>query len=371
MSPAPEFELVRLAARASLGPDRARAFASLAKGALDWSRVLDLGAHHRVLPLLHFHLRDHAPESAPRETASALRDWVRRDAAEVLLLSAEMARIASRLEEEGVAYLVLKGPSLAEAYGGAFKRPFTDNDILVRRADFGRAERALLGLGFGERKRGEWQQSGYLRVYGEYTFGRAVGPLVSTVDVHTRIVPFGFAYSPDFEALRSRARTVRVNGHGVPTLSWADLFLTLSVNAVKDQWNRLRLATDLAEVASHVDDWGELRARARDQGALRVLLLSVLATADLVGGAFAEPLLAEAMGDRRASALARQAAAFLRTADGGRTLLGPGRVLFNLGVHDGLTGPLRYLGFTAVRRLLQRTVAPSLDERGGLGATDV
>ena len=354
--PSAELDLVRLAARATLDPARAAAFQDAAAQVLDWPLVVRLARYHRLVPLLFVHLRDHA--AAPEAVVSALQGAVRKSSIQVLFLSSEMARIAGRLDEDRVPYLVLKGPSLAEAYGGVAKRPFVDNDLLVQRRDFGRVERALLDLGFATHKRSDRQQSAYLRVHGEYTFRRTVGAARSTADVHTDLVPFGYSYAPPFEDLVRRARTIDVAGASVPVLGWDDLFLTLSVNALKDQWDRLRLATDLAEVARLVEDWPAVQAQAAQFGSRRALHLAVSVVAGEVDGQFPPDLLRQSARDRRAQALADRARAFLRTSAETRVRSGRDRAHLNLTVQDGLRGQARYLGFAAVRRLTERWVDP-------------
>ena len=350
-----EFELLRLAARAHLTPEAAARLERAITPSLDWSEVLRLGAYHKTLPLLYAHLREHP--DLPKEVSTWLRSWVWSLSTHVLFLSSEMARIAGRFSDAGIPYLVLKGPSISSAYGGVSKRPFVDNDLLVRREDFGRVERVLTELGFNERKRSEWQQAGYLSVHGEYTFGRAVGELGSTVDVHTRLVPVGYSYAPDLDWLAARSRTIDLAGASVPALSWDDLLLTLSVNALKDQWDRLRLVSDVAEVARHVEDWDSVVAMAERNGARRALFLAVLLAADLVDAAFPEAVLRRARRDQRAVQLSQTVRRALIEGEG-RTLPSLShRAKFNMLVQDGLWGQLRYTAYTALRRVTERLVA--------------
>lgn len=355
-SPSAEYETVRLAARAHLTAERARALDGLAAGPLDWEEVLRLGAFHKTLPLLHAHLRRH-PDVPDNVTAALLRR-ARRAAASVLFLSSEMAQIADRLEADDVPYLVLKGPSLSDAYGGLANRPFVDNDLLVRREDFGRVEASLLALGFSERKRSDVQQSRYLSVHGEYTFGRSVGPFGSTVDVHTRLVHAGYSYAPPLERLRRRSRPITVAGATVPALGWDDLFLALSVNALKDQWDRMRLASDIGAVAECVADWPAVLRMAERGRVLRAVHLAVLLAADLVDGAFPAGVLARARADGRAVSLAAFVQRTMAAGGTQESMSGLDRARLNLGVQDGLRGQLRYSGYAAVRRATERWVTP-------------
>ena len=352
----PELDVLRLTARSSLGEPEAAAFREAVANDLDWPHLLYLAQYHRLAPLLFAHLLDHA--DAPEGILALLRDHVRRQSAHVLFLSSEMARIAERLEAEGILYLVLKGPSLAMAYGSIAKRPFVDNDVLVRRADFARVKRALSDLGFQARRRGSLQQAGYLLVHGEDTFRRAAGAARSTVDVHTTVVPFGFAYAPSLPDLLSRSRQIGVGGATVPVLGWEDLFLTLSVNALKDQWSRLRLASDIAAVGAMVGDWDAVIREARRLGSVRAMHLALLIAADEVSGVFPADVLLQARLDHRAAALSQMARSVLEASDGRHAMAGAARIRLHLLVQDQLQGQVRYAGFSALRRLTERWVDP-------------
>ena len=357
MSSPLEFEVVRLAARSALSDERRRALeAAVARGP-SWEGVLGLARAHGVLPLVDVHLG----KAMPPEAADAVHRAVRQYVVRVLFLSSEMAQLSRALRAEGVPFLVMKGPSMAEAYGGMARRPYVDNDVLVRPEDFGAVERVLCGAGFARGARTGARLATYLHVHGEYTFSRRAGGLTSAVDVHTRLLPFGFAFDGPFDELERRARPVVVAGEAVPALGWTDLFLTLSVNALKDQWGRLRLATDFAEVAQMVEDWDGLLERAARGQCLRATHLAVLVSAREVGAAYPARVLASARADRRAVRLADAASARLREADERRVMRSRDRVLFNVLAPDGVRGQARYAWYTAVRRATEWYVDPVED----------
>ena len=348
------YEVVRLASRAALSDERAARLREAAERVESWKDVIAVGAYHRVLPLLYGHARPWAPD----EVVSALRDFAQRRAVDVLFLTSEMARIARAFQEADVPFLTFKGPSLAEAYGGTARRPFVDNDLLIGPDDYQAAFDVLAGIGFGKKEdRSHLKQSGYLRIYGEDTFMRTVGPLVSAVDLHTRLVPIGYPFHGPFDALYSRARTLTLTGVEVPTFSWGDLLLALAVNALKDQWNRLRLATDLAEVAPLVADWPALLERARRTRCLRALHVGVLVAEEAVGGEFPGPVSASAHRDARAVQLARGVVDRFPTAQTEPVMSGAARMRFTLRTPDGLRGQAQYLAYVGVRRVLEPVVA--------------
>ncbi|MGB3541474.1 nucleotidyltransferase domain-containing protein [Rubrivirga sp.] len=349
----PAFRLVQLAACSELSAKRASALNAAVSNVEDWNEVVRLGVFHKALPLLHTHLRDHP--GVPDNVRSFVLNHARVSSRLSLLLMSEMEQIGSALEHAGVSYLVLKGPSLSQAYGGLSRRPFVDNDLLIEPADFGRVEDVLLSMGFRERKRSDFQQWGYLHVHGEYTFGRTVGDLGSTVDVHTRLAPFGYGYAPDVAALLSRARPVPVSRTQVPSLSWDDTVVALSVNALKDQWDRLRLAADIAAVAEFVDDWDGVLAKASNHRVRRALFLALLVSEDVADGRFPPELLDQARQDLRARRLAEYVWTTWCEDEATRPLRD--RAKLTLLVQDGLVGQLRYAAYTAVRRISERLVA--------------
>lgn len=352
------YEIVRLAAHPALTDRRRQDLDAAVAQRPSWPDVVRLASFHRVAPLLDAHLSDHLPP----KLGGALRAEVRRWAVHVLFLSTEMSAIARSFAAAGVPFLVMKGPSMAEAYGSTARRPYVDNDILIRRTDFPQVERLLLNAGFSERKQSDRQQAGYLHVHGEYTFGRVVGTQPSTVDVHTRLLPVGFAFDGPFDALVRRSRPVDIAGTGVPVLGWTDLFLTLAVNALKDQWNRLRLASDFAAVGGMIDDWDELLDRAARGQCLRATHVAVLVSEAEVGAAYPPRVLDSARADRRAVYLAGKVRVRLRHVHEQDVMGEWDRMLFNAIAPDGLRGQLRYLGYVAFRRMTEFYVRPQNEE---------
>ncbi|MEM1115071.1 MAG: nucleotidyltransferase family protein [Bacteroidota bacterium] len=350
---------MRLIARADLDPEAVAELRRLG-AEVDWERVLILAAYHRLLPLLHAHLKAHAPGLAPERAMAVLASHVRTSAVQSLFLSGEMGRIAEAFEARSIPLLVLKGPSLAEAYGGIAKRAFVDNDLLVRRQDFGEVEETLFGLGFRSRKRSQRQMDGYLFIHQEYTFGRAEGDLVSTVDVHTCVAPLGYTYQGAFEGLRRRSRELTIGGQAVRVLGWPDLFVALCVNALKDQWNLLRLASDVAVAGTMVDDWDLTESIARDERCLRAFRLGVLVAANEIGAAFPEAVLARARADAQAVGLADRVRAHFPVAHEEHVLEGRERAYLVLQAQDGLGGRARYLSYVALRRIAEPWVSPQV-----------
>lgn len=360
--PRPEYAVLQLAAASSFGEARERELAALVAQGLDWEYLFREAQHHALTPRLYMRLTRSVAAPPPDEgyarLVRSLQHRVSPYAVLSLFLSAEMRAVAGVMEGAGLPYLVLKGPSLAEAYGGVGYRPFVDNDLLIRRADFERADDALRAAGFTRQARTPMRLRGYLYIHGELTYSRRVTGQVSTLDLHTALVPPGLSYREPFDALRARARLVPVGGAVVPTLAWEDALLALVVNGLKDQWRSLRLVSDVAAVAAMVADWDAVRDRARAARSLRGLHIAMRLAETEALSPPPEPVRAEAQADAAAGMLAGWIAARLRQPFDDQAKGWRDRAHLNLGAQDDWLGGLRYTSFVALRRMTERYVDP-------------
>ena len=115
-------------------------------GASTWStsdqnRIAALAAQHLVAPAVHVALQPFLEGTVAGRTLSSA---YHRNALRQLRCIADLARLAELLDEQGVAWAVLKGPALADVY---YPRPelrsYADLDVLVEPARFGDVIRSL------------------------------------------------------------------------------------------------------------------------------------------------------------------------------------------------------------------------------------
>jgi hypothetical protein len=206
-------------------------------------------------------------------------------AARALVLVHDLHLVLDRLEAAGIEALAFKGPVLdADLRGDPWGRDPDDLDFLVRRGDLGRALDVLGREGWTpgiEVHPLAWPL--LVRFGCEVPLAR---PGRALVDLHWDLAPVYFAWRPDQEALRARARTVVVAGRPVPTFSRADGLLHLCAHGCLSDWTR---AVWVEDVALALDDLGAADAalvlrEARRTGALRMLAVGV-ALAERMKGA--------------------------------------------------------------------------------------
>src|SRR5262249_19055562 len=121
---------------------------------LDWERVLMLADRNGMRPLLYWHVSRTCAPDVPAATFQFLRDYFQKNSAFGVLLTGELLRLLSRLNDEGIESAAFKGPAMAVAlYGRVALRQFCDLDILVRPCDVWRASNLIAAQGFAPKYR--------------------------------------------------------------------------------------------------------------------------------------------------------------------------------------------------------------------------
>ncbi len=231
-----------------------------------------------------------------RERAEAwTRDAIRRDLAVDRLLR----RASDLLERAGVPFLVMKGTCFRDTlYPASWMRPMADVDLLVRRADLGRAARALGEGGF--RVRASYPTRPFSM---KYSLERQLdAPGGGLVEVHA-----GPTYEPQGLAVDLDgvfARAVRVPRGLAP--AWEDHLLFVAVHQARTgMLAGVRPFLDAARlIETRPLDWEAAAGRAASWGCAAALFYTLEAVRCLFGTAVPAPVLARlAPGGWRAALL--------------------------------------------------------------------
>jgi hypothetical protein len=279
-----EHELLLSCARTRGAEAQAERARQLVRGGIDWAALLTLALDHGVMPLLYRNLFILGPEAAPAPFVDNLRALAMANTYRNLSLTAELLRVISVLEDNGVPAVAYKGPVLAAiAYGDTALRQFSDLDLLVGRQDLEKVKAILLSAGFLlSHSLTKKQERAHLAHTCEVGFGLE-DPRVH-LDVHWRFAARFMGLGPDAGAALAGRRRVPVGGRSVPSLDREDMLLVLCLNGAFHTWWKLAQICDIAELieANEGWDWPGLLARARARGMLRMLLLGVSLAAELV-----------------------------------------------------------------------------------------
>ena len=113
---------------------------------LDWARIVDAAERARLAPLLYAMARE---LPLPEPVFARLRSSWRAFGRQHLFGVQQLCSLLAAFDRASVPVIPLKGPALGEAlYRDPGLRPFTDLDLLVRRADVARAVALLSNLGY-------------------------------------------------------------------------------------------------------------------------------------------------------------------------------------------------------------------------------
>jgi hypothetical protein len=164
-------------------------------------------------------------------------------AALTLRVDAVTVEIVSKLREEGVRPILLKGPSIAAwLYADGTPRPYGDTDLMVGPQALHPASRALRAAGFRE-------QPGV----SSYTWFR--GSDASVVDLHDTL--FGAEAPPEevWAALSEGTESMRIGGLDVETLSHQARLLYVALHAAQHESDGFEQPlNDLMRALRHVDE---------------------------------------------------------------------------------------------------------------------
>ena len=309
---------------------------------IDGTRLLALAERHRMVPLLHRHLRG---IDLPQPFAAELRA---RNAAQVrraLSLAGELLGVMDGLASAGIEALAYKGPPLAmAAYGDLSLRSFVDLDLLVRPDDVPLSLEVLAGAGYDSAlELSPAQERWFRRVDGDYPLvHRQTGTLV---ELHARVSSLRFGMPIDTDALIRRSRTVPLGGGEVRTLGYDDLLLVLFVHGAKHRWKRLEwLAAVAALLRAGRGDVETVLARAAELRARRTALLALHLAAELLDTPVPAEVTRAVAGDAGLLALAAEAVGRMFGAesedDAAETRA---NLRFNLRLRDGAVDRARYV----------------------------
>jgi hypothetical protein len=272
-----EFELLLACCAHASSDERIR---EIVETPLDWKRLLQLAGHHGVIPQLY--RRVSASDVMSEEALHVLRPRYEANVRQTLWLTRELLRILECLENRGIRALPYKGPLLAEIlYGNVSLRQFSDLDLLIHERGLAKTKAALLELGYKPalqltpRQNRAYLESGY-----EYTFDSSLGR--NLLETQWRILPRFYSINFDVDAFFSRSIALSLDGHSLRTLSREDSMLVLCVHAAKHAWVQLSWLCDIAELAKSID-WGVTREQAQRLGIERIVAVTFVLAARLLG----------------------------------------------------------------------------------------
>jgi hypothetical protein len=236
---------------------------------LAWPELLARAEAHKVSNLVLARW-----ETLTSELPEDVRARRRRAAAGNLAYAGRLLELIALLEKAGIPALPFKGPVLAETvFGGIPNRSFGDLDLLVPRAELGRACRLLMDLGY--RPLYDAPLAEYLRITlrGGHHIGLRHERHGTYVELHWEMAGRYLPIPLDWETVEPFLERVGFCGREVLALAPEPGLLYLCIHGAKEYW---RLLDHVVCIAWQMDrrppDWDRVLDLARRWGGERILL---------------------------------------------------------------------------------------------------
>ena len=269
------------------GPEQVKAVRSLIRQGIDWSYLLQIAAHHGVLPLLYKSLNTTCRDTIPEQILDELRRLFRDNAVRNLFLTETLIKLLKQLAAHEIPAIPFKGPVLASSlHGDISLRQFGDLDILVRKQDVPAARRFLVSQGYyPELDLNDRQERTHIKSHYALSFSSEDRSIL--IDLHWGITAPNLFRVPDLGSRWECLDLESILGRKVRTFSREDLLLVLCVHGTKHGWAFLSWICDIAFITEGHNgiDWDRVFNQARSHGSERMLLLGLFLANELLGTA--------------------------------------------------------------------------------------
>ena len=250
----------------------------------DWHEVVDMAAHHGLVPLLFKRLKESdARACVPADAWKGLRSAYFASADRNARLYRELRTVLRCLRSSGIPVIVLKGAYLAEAvYGDVALRPICDVDLMVPRAELPRAQAVLLDMGCVQQESEDIESYCRREPHLPAIFMRDL-----VIELHWTIASPTGPFRVDTAGLWDRAHPATIAGVGFLALSPEDLLLHLCLHfGHEHHLARLRFLYDIAETIHRFRGemgWAQVVHSAREWGAARYVGLTLHLARSMLG----------------------------------------------------------------------------------------
>jgi len=207
--------------------------------------VRELGAYHRVRPLLYERVTKYAADAVPAHVAAELAAEFRTSVARSFYLTGELINLMKTFAAANIAVLPHKGPVLAQtAYGDLTLRQFSDLDLLIHSADLPAAIQLLAECGFLPPPDLAWlSPDALIHWTGEMSYTSSSGV---SVDLHWRLTPRHYTVQLNPDILWRHRTSITIAGSALPSITPEAMLLLLAVHGGKHCWEALGWLADIA-----------------------------------------------------------------------------------------------------------------------------
>jgi Uncharacterised nucleotidyltransferase len=295
-----EHELIICCARVQVGEEIAARIKALVQQKLDWRSVIRLAQQQGVMPLLHLNLQK-IGAVVPEDVLQTLERSFAVNRFSSLLLTGELTKLLTLLEQQSIATVPYKGPVLAAAvYGDVSLRQYLDLDLVLQQEDILPAKRLLIEQGYQLKEpMTEAEELAFLQSKTEHNFTLVHYEKKIVVELHWRITP-RFTSLIEPKHFWQDLQPGHLAGANFLNLSLENWLPILCVHGSRHRWERLTWLCDIAEIMRLRPElnWDAMIARSQLLVCRRMLYLGVLLAHDLLDAPLPDAILKKMQSDR-------------------------------------------------------------------------
>jgi hypothetical protein len=242
-----------------------------------WDELIDLTVANQVIPLVYRSLQSIHDQSIPAEAITQLREINLEIVALSMSFAVKLQEILQCFSTENIPVIPYKGSILAAAvYGDICLRQFSDIDLFVASQDISRSGKLLISQGYQFQREFQWEKDFFHPDTG------------ITIDLHQAMSQSYYPFRLSFEHCIKNAQDIKLLDNMVPTFDTIDLLLVLSIQLTKDSYGQTSTLTKVCDISELICryptlEWESVITRAMSIGCLRLLLLSLFLTHELLG----------------------------------------------------------------------------------------
>ena len=278
----------------------------------DWDYLIRFSTFHGLNPILFKAINSLESDVVPSEKLYILDNYNRSNTMRSGLLFDRLWDAVNLLRSNGIEPLTFKGSVMAsELYGDKASREYSDIDILVHPGSLRKAMELISSSGYNPEIDLPDSYRGVYEKYGYY-YSHFAERDNTSLDLHWRLLPSYFSFSPDTEYVMNHSRQVTVDGRSFPTIKPELMIVYLAIHGAKHSWVQLNWVLDLALMAGKDGiDWDDVIRISEIYNCRRMLYAGLLLACSVFGPGIPEDITSRAGSDPDAVRLSEDALSIL------------------------------------------------------------
>ncbi len=207
--------------------------------------LIRLAQNHGVLTVLYMQLKTLNEALIPENILSRLKDVYLQIVRFNMIQANQLIKALNLLNKNGIEAIPIKGPVISQqAYGDIGFRMFNDLDLMILPENFIQAYDIFCHEGYEPSLRLSKKRKRYWKRFRrdmELRNGKTM------IDLHQRFSQGNSSFDIIEEQIK-RAETIEVLDKKIKVLSVEDTIIYLCINGTKDNWNKLRMVSDLSNL---------------------------------------------------------------------------------------------------------------------------